>query len=194
MASNSQVKVWDLPIRLFHWTLVAGFVTAYVSGEFRHGDVHVLVGYALCVLLAVRLVLGFAGGHYARFSSFIFSPAETIEYLRSMRAGNPKHYFGHNPAGALMVFALLALLAIIFMTGLMTLGVIDFEGPLAFMANDVSDDTAYAIYELHEFLTNFAVALVALHVMGVVVGSVQHKENLVRAMVTGRKTAPSHSV
>ncbi len=191
--SNEKVKVWDLPIRLFHWLLVAGFITAYVSGEYRYGDVHVLVGYALCVLLAARLVWGFIGGRYARFSSFIFSPAETLAYVRAMRAGNPKHYFGHNPAGALMVFALLALLAMIFVSGLLTLATIDFEGPLLFLANQVSDETSYAIREVHEFLTNVAVALIALHVMGVVAGSIQHKENLVRAMITGKKTQPSHS-
>jgi cytochrome b len=186
----SKIKVWDVPVRLFHWMLVAGFVTAYVSGEYRDGDVHVLIGYTLCLLLAARLYFGFFGSRYARFGSFVFSPAETMEYLRSMRAGNPKHYFGHNPAGALMVFALLALLALIFVTGLMTLAVIDFEGPLLFLVRYVNDDTSYAIRQLHEFLINLAVGLVVLHLLGVAAGSIQHKENLVRAMVTGKKTEP----
>ncbi len=188
-----KVKVWDLPIRLFHWTLVAGFASAYLTAEFHYKDIHTLIGYALCVLLAARIYWGFFGSQYARFSSFIFSPGETLAYMRSMFGRHPvKHYFGHNPAGALMVFALLGLLALIFAAGLMTLAVIDFEGPLLGLALKIDDDTSYAIREFHELLSNVALALVALHLMGVVGGSIQHKENLVRAMVTGKKDQQPH--
>ncbi len=182
------VKVWDLPVRLFHWILVAGFASAYLTAEFHYGDIHTLIGYALCVLLVLRIYWGFFGGRYARFSSFIFSPAETLAYMRSMFGKHPvKHYYGHNPAGALMVFTLLGVLGAIFATGLATLSLIDFEGPLLALVHYVGDDTSYAIRELHEFLSNAALALVALHLMGVVGGSMQHGENLVRAMITGKK-------
>lgn len=184
------VKVWDLFIRFFHWTLVLGFATAYISGEFHYSEIHALTGYALSLLVLARLYWGFKGSQYARFRSFIFPVAETRAYVRAMISGHPRHYFGHNPAGALMVFALLATVASLLVTGLMTLSVIDFEGPLLFLANSVSDETSYTIRHLHEFLPTVALVLVALHLMGVVSGSIQHKENLVRAMVTGNKEVP----
>jgi cytochrome b len=190
---KSYVKVWDAPIRLFHWTLVAGFVSAYLTAEYHHGDLHILIGYALCILLAVRLFWGFAGSRYARFSSFVFSFGETRAYVRGMFNGNPRHYFGHNPAGAMMVFTMLVLLALIFLTGLATEAVIDFGGPLLPLVHYVDDQTSYAIREVHEFLTNLALTLVVLHLLGVVAGSIQHRENLVRAMLTGKKIDPSHA-
>lgn len=183
----AQVKVWDVPVRVFHWSLVAGFIVAYLSAEMHKMAVHVWVGYALVALLLFRLVWGFAGNEYARFKSFIFSPQETLAYVRSLRSGHARHYYGHNPAGALMVFALLGVLLAIFGTGLVTLAVIDFEGPLLFLANDVSDETAYLFRHAHDWMVNIALLLIPLHLLGVVSGSIQHKENLVRAMVTGMK-------
>ncbi len=185
------VRVWDLPTRLFHWTLVLGFASAYLTAEFHRGDIHSLIGYALCLLLAARIYMGFFGSRYTRFNSFIFSPGETIAYMRSMFGKHPvKHYLGHNPAGALMVFSLLAMLTAIFATGLISLATIDFEGPLLALERNFSDETSYAIRELHEFLSNATLALVVLHLGGVVGGSIQHGENLVRAMVTGNKREP----
>ena len=187
------VRVWDLPIRLFHWTLVLGFASAYLTAKFHKADIHTLIGYALCILLAARIYLGFFGSRYSRFDSFVFSPAETWAYMRSMFGKHPvKHYLGHNPAGALMVFSLLGVLAVIFSTGLLTLATIDFEGPLLALEHYFSDDSSYALRELHEFLSNATLALVALHLGGVVGGSLQHGENLVRAMVTGNKRQPQH--
>jgi cytochrome b len=185
--SGNTVKVWDAVIRLFHWTLVAGLVTAYISGEIHASEIHVLIGYALCVLLAIRIYWGFKGSEYARFRSFIFPASEMRAYMRSMFVGHPKHYLGHNPAGALNVFALLATVLLLLVTGLATLSVIDFEGPLLFMANLVSDEASYSIRHIHEFIPNVGLALVALHLMGVVAGSIQHRENLVKAMITGKK-------
>lgn len=191
--SADSVKVWDLFIRFFHWTLVLGFATAFISGEVHAATIHVLVGYALCVLLAARVYWGFKGSEYARFRSFVFSIGETLAYVRSMFTGHPKHYFGHNPAGALMVFALLGLLALIFVSGLLTLSAIDFEGPLLFLANRVSDEASYAFRDIHEFLPIVGLVLVSLHILGVIAGSIQHKENLVRAMLTGKKQSQSQS-
>ncbi len=188
---NARIKVWDLPIRLFHWSLVAGFITAYLSARYRAENLHVMVGYVLCILLLARVLWGFVGSKFARFDTFIFSPQETLNYLRGMLQGNPRHYFGHNPAGALMVFTLLLLLAMIFMTGLLTLAVIDFEGPLLGIANYFDDAASYALRHIHGLLTNVGLALISLHLIGVAWGSIQHKENLVRAMVTGNKIQPS---
>jgi len=185
--NTARVKVWDAPVRFFHWLSVAGFVLAYVSAEMHKMTLHVWVGYTLLALLLFRVIWGFAGSHYARFSSFVFSPQKTMAYVRSMRGGQMPHYYGHNPAGALMVFALLALLAAIFVSGLITLAVIDYEGPLLFLANRVSDGTAYLFRRAHDFFVDVALLLIPLHLLGVIAGSIQHKENLVRAMVTGMK-------
>ncbi len=162
---SASVKVWDRFLRFFHWTLVLCFVTAYISGEVRASTIHVLVGYVLCVLLVARVYWGFKGSEYARFRA----------------------------SGALMVFTMFGLLAVIFVSGLLTLGTIDFEGPMVFLANRVSDEASYAFRHIHQWLPNFALALVVLHLLGVVVGSIQHKENLVRAMLTGKKSPPSQS-
>lgn len=190
--SDTTVKVWDLFIRLFHWTLVTGFAAAYISGEVRADGIHILVGYALCALLAARIYWGFKGSQYARFRAFFFPAGETLAYLRSMFAGHPKHYPGHNPAGALMVFTLLCMLALLLTSGLATQGAIDFEGPLRFIANSVNDDTAYAFRHLHEFFSGIVLTLVVLHIGGAVLGSIQHRENLVKAMFTGKKTIPDN--
>lgn len=185
--SEKSVKVWDVPVRLFHWTLVLSFTAAYLTAEFHVGFLHTLIGYFLCVLVLARVFWGFKGNQYARFSSFIFSPQETIAYLRSLREGSPKHYLGHNPAGALMVFALLGLLALIFVSGLTTLAVIDFEGPLLFLIDYFDDNASYIVRHLHGWLVDAALILIPLHLLGVASGSIQHKENLVRAMITGKK-------
>lgn len=185
--SEKSVKVWDVPVRLFHWTLVLSFTAAYFTAEFHVGFLHTLIGYFLCVLVLARVFWGFKGNQYARFSSFIFSLQETITYLRSLRQGSPKHYLGHNPAGALMVFALLGLLALIFVSGLTTLAVIDFEGPLLFLIDYFDDDASYVARHLHGWLVDAALILIPLHLLGVASGSIQHKENLVRAMFTGKK-------
>jgi len=190
-SENGQIKIWDLPVRLFHWSLVVGFVLAYLSAEVGILDAHVLIGYCLIALLVFRVLWGFIGSQYARFNSFLFSPAETLAYIKSIRAGHPAHYYGHNPAGALMVFGLLALLAAIFMSGLVTLATVDYEGPLLFLANQVGDDTSYFFRHAHDFFVDIALLLIPLHLLGVVAGSLQHKENLARSMVTGMKKVVS---
>jgi len=181
------VKVWDLPTRLFHWALVLGFISAYLTAEFHLGFIHTFIGYFLCLLLVARIIWGFVGNQYARFKSFIFSPQETLTYLHGMLHNNPRHYLGHNPAGALMVFGLLTLLALIMITGLVTLALIDFEGPLLFLIDYFDDEVSYAIRHLHGLLIDIALVIIPLHLLGVAAGSLQHKENLVRAMITGKK-------
>jgi cytochrome b len=192
-APGSPVKVWDGFIRLFHWTLVAGFATAFISGETGAEELHAWTGYALGLLLCGRIYWGFAGSRHARFRDFLFAPQETLAYVRSLRTGHPRHYLGHNPAGALMVFALLGLLLLLLLSGLVTLAVIDFDGPLRFLATRLSDDASYAVQAGHECLPYLGLGLVALHLAGVVSGSLQHRENLLRAMITGYKSVPPPS-
>jgi cytochrome b len=168
-----RILVWDVPTRVFHWLLVTSFAGAFLTSESEYyRDIHVVLGYTLLGLIAFRLVWGFTGTHYARFKSFLFSPVETAKYLASMLTGHPTHYLGHNPAGSLAVFALLA-------CGIAS-GV---SGVLIFQ--DMGGDS---LEELHEMVSYGMLAVVALHVAGVLISSLLHRENLVRAMITGYKS------
>ena len=169
---NERQLVWDLPVRVFHWSLAASFAGAYVLSESeRWRNVHVMLGYTVLGLIAFRVVWGFVGTHYARFTSFRYWPSEAVAYLKEILTGRARHYTGHNPAGSWAVYALMAL-------GLAT-GV---SGYLNF--NEVGGD---AMEEAHEVMANLWLLVVALHVAGVVVSSLAHRENLVRSMVTGYK-------
>lgn len=198
MNDEKSVAVWDITIRLFHWTLVIGFTIAYLTGE-AESDLHAWAGYVILGLLVYRLAWGFIGTRYARFSSFLFSPSETLSYLGGLLRGKPGHYVGHNPAGALMVFALLFSLALTTVTGLMLYGE-EGKGPLAqtsVIATAQADEDRNHdegenefLEEVHEFFSHLTLLLVAFHIGGVIVASRLEGQNLARAMVTGRKTVP----
>jgi cytochrome b len=166
------VKVWDLFVRLFHWSLVALFVVAYATGD-EVERVHIAAGYAIAALLALRIIWGFVGPRHARFRSFVGSPGEVLAYLRDVLLFKAPRHLGHNPAGGLMIVALIAMLVATCATGYM-------------MTTDAYWGAKW-VEEMHEVLANATVALIGLHVLGVVVASFQHRENLVKAMVTGRK-------
>lgn len=169
---TTRILVWDLPTRLFHWLLVGSFAGAFLTAESeRLRDVHVTLGYAFAGLLAFRLVWGLVGSRYARFRSFLFGPRELWAYLRAVPTRAPRRYLGHNPAGGLAILVLLGLGLGIAATGHATL-------------NDLGGE---ALEELHEGMAFAMLAVVAVHVIGVLLGSVQHRENLVTAMITGRK-------
>ncbi len=181
-----KIRVWDPFIRVFHWTLVAAFALAYVT-EDDFMSVHVYAGYLILGLIAVRLFWGVAGGRYARFSSFIRSPSVVIAYLKDVARFKAKRYVGHNPAGGAMIVALLSSLGMMLLFGLLTYGAMEFSGPLAGLTSGVGDTVAHGFKEVHEFFANLTLALVVLHVIGVLVASMQHRENLVRSMITGIK-------
>ncbi|WP_372742458.1 cytochrome b/b6 domain-containing protein [Neptunomonas sp.] len=181
--SQNVIKVWDPLVRIFHWSLVLFFLTAYLT-EDDFENIHIYAGYAVSILIGFRLIWGAIGPKYARFSNFVKGPAETLAYLKSLITGNPRHYIGHNPAGGIMVVALLVVLAATGFTGMALLAV-DGGGPLAgtLIANFNED----LLEGLHELLANTSVLLVVLHVAGVLVSSLLHRENLIRAMFTGVK-------
>jgi cytochrome b len=185
------VKVWDLPTRLFHWFLVllvaAGVVTGFVAPEWWMG-VHVWAGYGLVALMVFRLVWGVFGSEYSRVVSFIYPPRDTIEHLRGLLLLRPPHYVGHNPTGALMVFALTGVLIALVVTGLLALGGEEKQGPLATVIGYSVGSTAKRV---HLWLTILLLAMIACHVAGVIMESVLGPDNLVRAMVTGWKKLPS---
>lgn len=191
-SSSQQIRVWDLFVRLFHWSLVGGFATCFLSGEFNLMTMHVWTGYAITLLLTTRIIWGFTGSTYARFGNFLYPIKETLAYARGMLRGHPPHYLGHNPLGALMVFALLGLCLLICASGLTTLATIDFDGPLVFINVWFDDAMAYAAQDIHEMLPKITLGFVGLHVIGVVASSRLHGENLVKGMITGNKPQQSH--
>ncbi len=181
------VPVWDLGVRAFHWLLVASVATAGITGFFgaRNAlDVHLIAGAVLAALLLFRLVWGWLGGGYARFASFAFSPRTVIDYAKALRAGHGKRHLGHNPLGAMMVFALIGVLTLIVVTGVITLGGQDKQGPLAAF---VSFAAGSLQRQVHKALALLLVAMVVAHLAGVVFESRAEAENLTAAMITGRK-------
>jgi cytochrome b len=166
------IRVWDVPTRLFHWSLAASFATAFITSESeRLRDIHVIAGYALGGLIAFRLLWGFVGGGYSRFAEFLPTPRKVFDYLKSLTTGRPQHYVGHNPAGAVAIFLLLGF-------GCAAVG----SGYAVYQ-----DTGGHFMEELHEGAANGMMALVVLHLAGVLLSSWLHRENLVRAMVTGWK-------
>ena len=188
MNTQELVKVWDLPLRIFHWLLVAGFFIAYLT-EDDLLTIHVWAGYSVAGLLLFRLIWGLIGNKYARFSSFLCSPAKSIAYVRDLAALKTERYIGHNPAGAAMIVLLLFSLLLTVLTGLAVYGADQAAGPLAAIGS--SNEKMWE--EVHEFFANFTLLLVVVHVIGVAVESYIHRENLARAMVTGSKKLTADS-
>jgi cytochrome b len=184
----SSVKAWDPLIRVFHWSLVFFFLLAFIT-EDDWMDLHVQAGYAVSFLIGFRLVWGLIGTHNARFMSFVKSPSVVKSHLSKMLSLKPSHYLGHNPVAAVMVILLLLNVVLVSFTGIVTIAT-EGQGPLA--------DTFFATWrgewmeEIHEFFANFTLLLVFTHVAGVVFSSFLERENLAKAMVTGKKKFRSH--
>jgi len=168
----SSIKVWDLPTRFFHCLLVLSFAGAFLTAESEHNrDLHVLFGYTVLGLIVFRLLWGFIGSRYARFSNFVCSPKGVVLYLCQLIKNQAAHSVGHNPAGG-VVIVLLLLLGIA--SGLSGWAVYE----------DIGTDS---FTEWHELISNAMLALVCIHITGVVVSSYLQGENLIAAMITGKK-------
>lgn len=183
-AAKETVKVWDLVVRYFHWLLVVCFASAYLTRE-DYLSWHVFAGYVVGILLTLRIIWGFVGDGHARFTDFIYPPRRVASYLWLTLRGRAPRYLGHNPAGGAMILLLLLSLILTVLSGLLLYGIGDGAGPLAWVS--VSPWLDEAAEGVHEFLVDFPLLLVLIHVAGVVFESVSHRENLVRAMWTGRK-------
>jgi cytochrome b len=169
---KSKILVWDAPVRVFHWLMVLSFAGAYLSSESeRWRLIHVTLGYTMGGLVAFRIVWGLVGTRYARFSNFVRGPAAVMSYMRALLSKAPEHHVGHNPAGALAIVLLLLCSAAIVASGWA-------------VYNEVGGSWLEGV---HEFAGNFMLAVVGVHLAGVIVSSKLHRENLVRAMVTGSK-------
>jgi cytochrome b len=170
VSNDRKVLVWDVPVRVFHWLLAGSFFGAWLTaGHERWMLLHITLGCTVLALTVLRLAWGFLGSRHARFSAFVRGPGDVMRYLGGLVRGRPRHYLGHNPAGALAIVALLALAVTAAATGLAT-----------YVLGDAYED-------VHEVLANLMLALVGVHVAAVVVSSWLHRENLVAAMFTGRK-------
>lgn len=195
-----EIKVWDPVVRVGHWSLVVLFAVAYLTGEIEVETLHAWAGYAILGIVLFRILWGFVGTRHARFTDFVFGWRTTAAYARSLLTLRPRHYLGHNPLGGWMAVALLVTLLLVSWSGL-ELYATEGKGPLAgnttalvgpAQANGKKDreheDEDESLWEeLHEMVANFCLLLVVLHVGGVLVSSLLHRENLVRAMITGRK-------
>jgi len=214
MSTQKTINVWDPLVRVFHWSLALLFVVSYTSSE-EESLLHPWSGYAIATLLLVRLVWGVIGTKHARFSDFVYSRTQILSYAKGLISGDAKRYIGHNPLGGLMIVVLLASLLMNVTTGMLLYGAEEGKGPLAgVMAQQTSiqlpklistahaddderdydsgkkdDDEHEFLEETHEFFANFTLFLVMVHLIGVFVGSVFHKESLVKAMLSGKKHA-----
>ncbi len=211
-SAPDSVKVWDPLVRIFHWSLVAAFATAYFTGD-EDSPLHVYAGYAVIGLVLFRIVWGLIGTRHARFKDFVFRPSAVIGYAREFLTGQPKRFLGHNPLGGVMILLLLGSLLTTGVTGYLMLASDGKGGAQAeaaatpapavtapaggIIASAYADDDGDQdgkhgenegpLEDIHEFFANFTLFLVFLHVGGVLFSSLRHRENLVRAMITGRK-------
>lgn len=177
---NAKILVWDTPVRVFHWLMVLCFAGAWLSSESERWQLlHITLGYTMAGLIVFRLLWGVVGTRYARFTQFVRGPQAVAGYLRALRDARPQHHTGHNPAGALAIVLILLAGSLLTASGWASY-------------NEIGGDW---LEELHEVLGNGMLLLVAVHVAGVLVSSKLHRENLARAMLTGRKDgAPSEGI
>jgi cytochrome b len=175
-ADAMRTLVWDAPVRVFHWLLVLTFSVAWLTSESERWQlVHITAGYTMAGLVAFRILWGLVGTQHARFSDFVRGPRAVARYLKSLVSRNPEHHAGHNPAGALAILALLALAVLTVGTGWASY-------------NEIGGEL---FEEVHEALASTMLAIVVVHVLAVLASSVLHGENLVGAMVHGRKPVPA---
>ena len=183
MESETLVKVWDLPLRIFHWLLVAGYSVAYLTEE-ELLPIHVWAGYLVFILLIFRLIWGFIGNDNSQFSNFLCSPVTSINYLKDLVKLKSKRHLGHNPAGSAMIVLLLISLLATVISGFAVYGADQGAGPLAMLIGSNHEEL---LEETHELFANFTLFLVIVHILGVIVESFVHRENLTKSMVHGSK-------
>ncbi|MDD5300803.1 MAG: cytochrome b/b6 domain-containing protein [Gallionella sp.] len=171
-----RILVWDIPTRIGHWLLVTAFILTFITGDSEVQRLrHVAAGYSVAGILVFRVFWGIAGTRYARFASFMFSPREVVAYLGGLLKGKPSHWLGHNPAGSYAIFTLILL-------------------GFATVASGIADYAEVGgewMETAHDVLSYTMLGMVIFHVLGVIVGSLAHHENLVRSMFNGYKQGES---
>ncbi len=170
-----RIRVWDPVVRLFHWSLVLSFAVVWLSAN-RWEDLHIWAGYVAGALILVRVTWGLVGTRYARFANFLCSPRRVLTYLRAIIGGSEPRHVGHNPAGGAMILALI-----------LAIGSTVFTGWMA------TTDTFWGVtwvQNVHDLLAHGALLLIGFHIAGVVLASYRHRENLIAAMISGKKRPP----
>lgn len=184
LSDEGTVRVWDLPLRLFHWNLLLLFVIAYATGNReQYYGLHKAAGFALFGLLIFRLIWGFVGNRAAHFSSFIRGPRAALAHVRELLRGRAHPVAGHNALGGWAVAVMLILLLTEVVSGLFS-STFDYEGPLAPLVSDAWSDRMAAIHSIN---LDLLLAMIALHLLAITVTSILGRENLVASMIHGRK-------
>jgi cytochrome b len=180
------IFVWDVPVRLFHWFLVTSILMLFITGKLggNYMEWHKKIGFFVIGLIAFRIVWGFVGSYQARFKNFVRGPAAVIGYAKSLFKKDSPHYLGHNPMGALSVLALIAAVGFQTFTGLFSNDDIMLEGPYASMVSKAFSDQ---MTSLHHLNSNVILVLIGLHLSAIVFYAVFKKEQLIEAMLTGKK-------
>jgi cytochrome b len=206
--ASAMIRVWDPVIRIGHWVLAVAFATAYLT-EGEPQWLHSWAGYAIAATVALRAVWGLVGPRHARFSDFVTAPGRVFAYLRDLATGRADRHLGHSPAGGAMTVALLFALALTALTGMANIAAEENQGPLAGVVTaqslpawamedeeneyeehgDEGREGSEVFEEIHEFAANTTLFLIVLHIAGVAWASRAHGENLIRAMIDGRKRA-----
>jgi cytochrome b len=179
-----RMKVWDLPVRLFHWAIVLLILAAWVTQYINRMDLHMWIGEGILTLLLFRIVWGFVGSDTARFTRFLRSPVAALRHLAHLRRREPDREIGHNAAGGWMVLVMLALIGVQAGTGLFSNDDSDTEGPLMHL---ISKDQSDWLSHIHYLNFKAIEAVIVLHVLAIVAYAVLKRQNLVRPMVTGTK-------
>lgn len=186
-SAMQRILVWDVPTRLFHWLFASSFVAAWITSESDEWlSIHSFFGYLMLGLIGFRLIWGIAGGHYARFASFLYAPLAGLAYLRQALTGGGARHIGHNPAGSQAVYLLLALGLAVGLSGMFVQGGEEQHG---LASGWLEFGLGRIIKEGHEVVAMLMLLLVIGHLLGVALESWLHKENLVRSMITGMKQA-----
>jgi cytochrome b len=190
VAELAPVRVWDPYVRAFHWLLVIGIAASWITGENEWMETHYQIGLGVGWLILFRILWGFVGSPTARFTHFIKGPGAVFAYMKTMFARKPSHAFGHNAGGGLMVLVLLLAVGIQAFSGLFNADDVLFEGPFY---DNVSESVSKFAGFVHGRLFNILLALIALHVLVIAIYFFWKRENLVRAMVTGRALLPNRN-
>ena len=186
---RKSVRVWDAPVRVFHWALVALVLTSWVTSEIGGNAMtyHMWSGYTILTLVVFRIVWGFVGSEHARFRGFLHGPRAILSHAGGLFGSTSRYYVGHNPLGGISVVLMLASLLLQAGTGLFANDDIATEGPLTYM---VSGATSSLLTTIHRYNFYVLVALIALHVAAALYYLIVKRENLIGAMFTGRKRVP----
>lgn len=189
MPNSQTVKVWDLPVRLLHWSIAICFVVSWATASWFDDtmQIHLYSGYTLLVLVLFRIVWGFVGSSTARFSHFVSGVRPVLAYTGTLLQPRAHHHLGHNPLGGWVVLAMLSLLLFQAITGLFSNDDLLTTGPLAhWVSKDVSD----LFSNVHSIAFDFLIAIIGLHIAAVLFYRFFKHDNLITPMVTGYKTLP----